>query len=251
MSDLNPDARRLVDLARRHRTPGEDAKLRIAERLAVPLAASLAAGAAASAAKAAAAAEMAAGAKAGATLFGSLGFKIAAVLVLSAAVTTLAVSQLSSGPSTAMSPRPAPAARAPEPARFFPAAPSADATEADGSRDLAPPILPSALPPAKSPSVAPTRAAEPAHELAQEAALLHEAQAAWRAGQSAQALSLANQHAQRFPHSQLGNERDVLRVLSLCKLGQTQAARQVGAHLLKSAKGSPWYQSVADSCAAR
>ena len=41
-----------------------------------------------------------------------------------------------------------------------------------------------------------------------------------------------------------------LRVLSLCKLGQTQAAKQVGARLLKKAKGSPWYQSVAESCAA-
>jgi hypothetical protein len=87
-------------------------------------------------------------------------------------------------------------------------------------------------------------------DLAEEAALLHEAQAAWRAGQSAQALSLANQHAQRFPHSQLANERDVLRVLSLCKLGQVSAAKQVGARLLRTAKGSPWYQSVADSCAA-
>ena len=81
------------------------------------------------------------------------------------------------------------------------------------------------------------------------AALLHQAQAAWRAGQSAQALALANQHAQQFPRSQLANERDVLRVLSMCKLGQAQSAKQVGARLLKKAKGSPWYQSVAASCA--
>jgi hypothetical protein len=115
------------------------------------------------------------------------------------------------------------------------------------------PIQPEALQPStarrpSAPSSVPS--GKPADELVQEAALLHEAQAAWRAGQSSQALQLANQHAQRFPRSQLANERDVLRVLSLCKLGQTQAAKQVGARLLKKAKGSPWYQSVAESCAA-
>ena len=36
MNDLNPDARRLVDLAREARTPGAEDKLRIARRLAVP-----------------------------------------------------------------------------------------------------------------------------------------------------------------------------------------------------------------------
>jgi hypothetical protein len=247
MNDLNPDARRLVDLARQHRTPGEDAKSRIADRLAVPLAASLAAGTTAAAAKAAAAAEMAAGAKAGATLFGSLGFKVAAVLTLSAAVTTLAVSQLVPGPSTASAPRHTPAAAAPAPAKPAPAVATPEAPT-NGAVNAAPA---DALLPQKNQLGPPKHGSEPSHELAQEAALLHEAQAAWRAGQSAQALSLANQHAQRFPHSQLGNERDVLRVLSLCKLGQVQAAKQVGAHLLKSAKGSPWYQSVAGSCAAR
>jgi hypothetical protein len=40
-----------------------------------------------------------------------------------------------------------------------------------------------------------------------------------------------------------------LRVLSLCKLGQARAAKQIGARLLQKAKGSPWYQSVAESCA--
>jgi hypothetical protein len=104
-------------------------------------------------------------------------------------------------------------------------------------------------PPAALPKPSAAHSGKAADDLVQEAELLHRAQTAWRAGQSAEALSLASQHAQRFPRSQLSNERDVLRVLSLCKLGQTQAAKQVGARLLSHAKGSPWYQSVADSCA--
>jgi hypothetical protein len=119
------------------------------------------------------------------------------------------------------------------------------------------PVSPEALPEQAAEPVLPQKSgtavaphAPKADELMEEAALLHQAQSAWRAGQSAEALKLANQHAQRFPRSQLANERDVLRVLSLCKLGQKSAAKQVGARLLKSAKGSPWYQSVADSCAA-
>jgi hypothetical protein len=229
--DLGPDARRLVDLARKARTPGEGDKLRIAERLAVPLAAGAAIGTAAGAAKAGASS----------SIFASLGAKVAAVVGASAVAAALVVSQVDTTPTPAPTPtapaKPAPAV-APQPEAVAPEAPPESA-----------PVTPESLAPAKpTPTAAPS--VKPADELAQEAALLHEAQAAWRAGQSAQALQLANQHAQRFPRSQLANERDVLRVLSLCKLGQTQAAKQIGARLLHKAKGSPWYQSVASSCAA-
>lgn len=237
--DLNPDARQLVELARQARTPGEADKLRIAERLAVPLAASAAVGGATAAAKAA-------GSKAvGASLLGSWGVKLAALVVVGATATAVVVSRgSSSSGSKASTPGPV---FAPGPAtQVVPPAPAAEPA----------PVSPEALPeqavepvaPQKSAALAPH--APKADELMEEAALLHQAQSAWRAGQSAEALKLANQHAQRFPRSQLANERDVLRVLSLCKLGQKSAAKQVGARLLKSAKGSPWYQSVADSCAA-
>lgn len=236
MSELNPDARRLVDLARQARTPGESDKLRIAERLAVPLATGAALGSAVGLAKAATGAEVA---SAGGWL-SSLGAKVTAAVAVTAVGGAVVVSQLAA-PAPEAQPQPTPvapapqqvtlpAARAPEP---IPAAPEPAVSE--------PIVQPKA---SAAPSV------QPAPELAQEAALLHEAQAAWRAGQSARALELASQHAQRFPRSQLANERDVLRVLSLCKLGQVQAAKQIGARLLSKAKGSPWYQSVAGSCAA-
>jgi hypothetical protein len=229
--DLSPDARRLVDLARRARTPGEDDKLRIAERLAVPLAAGAAIGTAVGTAKAGASS----------SIFASLGAKVAAVVGASAVTAAVVVSQVGTKPT----PTPPPSALAkPTPA----VVPKAEAVDPATSPEDAP-VTPESLAPSK-PSPPGAHSVKPADELAQEAALLHEAQAAWRAGQSAQALQLANQHAQRFPRSQLANERDVLRVLSLCKLGQTQAAKQVGARLLRKAKGSPWYQSVASSCAA-
>jgi hypothetical protein len=225
--ELNPDVRRLVDLTRQARTPAAADKRRIAERLAVPLAAGAAIGTATSTAKAL-------GLKA---FLSSLGFKVAAVVALTAAVTAVVVSQpRPSAPPARSAAPPTPSTKA-----EAPAVPSVEAPPAS------PP--PASLASAPMPKAAP-RVVSPTHELEEEAALLHQAQAAWRAGQSAQALQLASQHAQRFPRSQLANERDVLRVLSLCKLGQTQGAKQVGARLLRTAKGSPWYQSVADSCAA-
>ena len=226
--DLNPDARRLVDLAREARTPGEDDKLRLAKRLAVPLAASAAVGTAVGTAKATG-------------ILSSVGLKIAAFVAVGAVGTLIVTRQLQSettpvAPSRAVvaapPTQPAPVIAEQEPA---PAEVASEAAPVPSQKPATPPVV---------------HGSRPSEDLAQEAALLHQAQAAWRAGQSAQALQLANQHAARFPRSQLANERDVLRVLSLCKLGQVQAAKQVGARLLRTAKGSPWYQSVAGSCAA-
>lgn len=241
--DLNLDARRLVDLARQARTPGEGDKSRIAQRLAVPLAA---AGTTAAFAKTAAGSQIASGAGAkvaGGTLLGSVGAKIAALITVGAVGTAVVVSNLST--PKVETPAPAPVA--------VPAVPqvvSEPVPEPEPAAEEPAPEAPVVSTPRVQPKVAPS-ATHPEHELAQEAALLHQAQAAWRAGQSQRALELANQHAQQFPHSQLANERDVLRVLSLCKLGQVDAAKRVGARLLSKAKGSPWYQSVAGSCAAQ
>jgi hypothetical protein len=228
--ELNADAKRLVSLARQARTPGAADKRRIAERLAVPLAAGAAVGTAASTAKAV-------GVKA---LLGGLGVKVAAAVVVTAALATAVLTQLPQRPATAPVPSP-PSSLVRAPAPVESPAPVVSA---------APEPLASAAPSSKRAAAPSVRSnASTAHELEEEAALLHQAQAAWRAGQSAVALELANEHAQRFPRSQLSNERDVLRVLSLCKLGQVDSAKRVGARLLRSAKGSPWYQSVADSCA--
>jgi hypothetical protein len=229
VNDLNTDARRLVDLARDARTPGAEDKLRIAERLALPLAGSAAVVTTVSAGQAAA----------GTTLLAGLGVKIAALLAVGALGGAIVVGQLEPERSPSVTPIQQAGA---EPAREPP--------QPRLALDAPDPALEKKRAEAEPQKSAVSHGSKPSDDLGQEAALLHQAQSAWRAGQSAQALRLANQHAQRFPRSQLANERDVLRVLSLCKLGQVQAARQVGARLLSQAKGSPWYQSVAGSCAA-
>jgi hypothetical protein len=230
MNDLNPDARRLVDLARQARTPGADDKRRIAQRLAVPLAASAAVGTAVGAAQA------------GTSLLGSVGAKVAALVAVSAVGAAVFVARLRPEPVVV-------AGKQAVSAQPFSAPPESSPPPRvpEASAPAAPAAVESATPPK---ATAPPSSAKASDDLAQEAALLHQAQSAWRAGNSAEALVLANQHAKRFPRSQLANERDVLRVLSLCKLGRVQAAKDVGARLLRQTKGSPWYQSVAESCAA-
>lgn len=230
MSDeLNPDVRKLVDLARRARTPDAGDKRRVAERLAVPLATGAAVGTATAAAKAAG--------------LGALGAKLGAVVAVAVAVSAVVVTQ------RAREPLATPPSQAASGSAAAPPLPSATVLAPQPS--VVPPLPASAAAPrARSSPPAPSRSLTSASELEEEAALLHRAQSAWRAGESARALQLANEHAQRFPRSQLTNERDVLRVLSLCKLGRVESAKQVGARLLLSARGSPWYPSIAGSCAA-
>jgi predicted lipid-binding transport protein (Tim44 family) len=229
MSELNSDTRRLVDLARAARTPAAEDKLRVARRLAAPLAASAAVGTAVGAAKAGGLA--------------SIGLKLAAVALVGAVGAVVTLRQL----------EPAPVVIPPPARQVAAASATADAKSEPvvSSPAVSAPVEPTPAANAPHASTKSAPSSKPSDDLAQEAALLHQAQAAWRAGQSAEALALANQHAERYPRSQLGNERDVLRVLTLCKLGQVQTARQVGARLLRKAKGSPWYQSVAESCAAK
>jgi hypothetical protein len=226
--ELNPDVRRLVDLARRARTPDAGDKRRVAERLAVPLATGAAVGTATAAAKAVG--------------LGALGAKLGAVVAVAVAVSAVVVTQRAREPRATPSQAASGSAAAP---------PLPSATVLAPQPSVVPPLPASAAAPrARSSPPAPSRSLTSASELEEEAALLHRAQSAWRAGESARALQLANEHAQRFPRSQLTNERDVLRVLSLCKLGRVESAKQVGARLLLSARGSPWYPSIAGSCAA-
>jgi hypothetical protein len=237
VSDLNPDAQRLVDEAREARTPSAEDKRRMAMKLALPLATGAAAGGAASAAKAAATVAIKT------PLLSGFALKLSAIVGAGVVATALVIG----GRALRTKPRTPPSTTsASQPAVLAPPAPSPVAPPEAAPEPSSPPAD---APPTALPRSSAAHVGKAADDLVQESELLHRAQTAWRAGQSAEALKLANQHAQRFPRSQLANERDVLRVLSLCKLGQTQAAKQVGARLLSHAKGSPWYQSVADSCA--
>jgi hypothetical protein len=83
----------------------------------------------------------------------------------------------------------------------------------------------------------------------QELELLHEAQAAWRKGQPEDALEIVKQHRQRYPRTQLRDERETLEVLTLCELGRTRDARRVARTLLNRAPRSPSRAAIEESCA--
>jgi hypothetical protein len=96
---------------------------------------------------------------------------------------------------------------------------------------------------------APPREAAPS-TLLEELTLLQQAQRALAGGAPREALSLAGQHAARYPRSQLARERDAVRVFAYCALGEVSRARELTAEILKSAPRSPLRTSLEQSCAA-
>jgi hypothetical protein len=96
----------------------------------------------------------------------------------------------------------------------------------------------------------PQAEAAPPSTLLAELTLLQRAQRALAGGAPGVALSLAAEHATRYPRSQLSRERDAVRVFSYCALGRTAEARSLAAEIVKSAPRSPVRASLEQSCAA-
>lgn len=184
-----------------------------------------AASAGAAGAGAAGAAGAGAGVAVGAAKVG-LAMKIGAAVALVGAVSVGTVAVTSS-------PRPAPtglvATTSPPPPEATPSAPRARGT------DLAPPpsaepivSAPSASAPAPRVSAPSPRASASAPVIDEgpeaEVKLLERAQDALR-GRPAEALALSQEHARRFPRGMLGQEREVIAIEALAKLGRTDEAR--------------------------
>jgi hypothetical protein len=108
------------------------------------------------------------------------------------------------------------------------------------ARPVAPVVAP--LPSAVEPEA-------PDDPLLAEVTLLRRAQRALHDGQPAKALELAARHAALYPKSQVGVERDGLRVFALCALGRKPEAHALAAELLTRAPRSPLRASLAESCA--
>jgi hypothetical protein len=244
---MNPEARRMLDQIRSARTPSAGDKERIRKALAVGVAVTAASvpgvAAGASAAKAAASA-----AKAATTLGIASGFKVAVSVVVLASVG--AGAYIWTRPPSQIAAHHAPVSVVPVAAPT--ASPPPEVVEDS------PPAAPAVVAePAPSPSLSPPASPSPVHAgasrdpLMTELALLHRAQQAWRQGNAARALELAQQHARRYPHSALALERDALRIFALCSLGQRAQARPLAADLLRRAPGSPLRTSVEESCGGR
>ena len=241
MDDLDPEARRVLSLAQEARTPSAEDKARVEKRLLLAL------GAAAVAAPTAVAAKSAVGAgalKGGSGLVALKWWLLGSAFMVVAAVGGYAALSPSeaptkivrSSPSTRAQPVPSPAL-APQPEPELEQAP-AEATVPAGESE---PRLPKPRKPARA-------SGDP---LATELALLHRAQSAWRTGQAQEADALLREHQRRFPRSALALERDALRVLTLCELGQKPRAERLARQLLARAPSSPVRASIEQSCALR
>jgi hypothetical protein len=88
-----------------------------------------------------------------------------------------------------------------------------------------------------------------ADSLAQEVALLEQAQRALRDGRGEAALALLDQHARRFPSGALRPESLAARVMALCRLHRQDQARSVARAFLAEAPASPLAPQVRASCA--
>jgi hypothetical protein len=245
---IDPESRRVLDLARAARTPSEANKAAVERRLAT----ALGVWAGASAATAAAASSSTLGAsKLGASKLaaaGALKWWLGGVALLCAGATYVALSAAPARhdagvvqkrvPAAAIEtasaqPAPAVAKRAPIPAEQTPA-PEARSARPVPARALAR-------------NERPRAAADTAK--AGELDLLHRAQAAWRAGQPRNALGLLDQHRARFPRSALRVERDALRALTLCELGRGSEARTLARQVLAREPRSPLRAALEQSCA--
>jgi predicted component of type VI protein secretion system len=227
--ELDPDAKRILELTREARTPSADDKDRVARRLA----GALALGA------------MTAHAGTSATTKG-----IGAVLASKWAVVAMVAAAGGAG-YLGLRAQPAPAPRsttsvpsrvdstvrestASDPARAEPHAALSDESAAQRDEKSRHPAL--------------AKSAAPHATLSEELDLLHEAQAKWRSGNASAALSLVTEHRARFPHSALGPERDALAVLSLCATNRVAEAKRLARHFLATSPHSPLKTSVEESC---
>lgn len=171
-----------------------------------------------------------AGAAAGATAKAGLAMKIGGVLVVASAVGATAV--------VATAPR----EEKRSPVGLVASAPTVVAPSASHvvllpTATSEPVPTPSTAPPpsARPSAPQPTSSADVSPEA--EVRLLERAQDALRAN-PAQALSLADEHARRFPRGMLAQEREVIAVEALAKLGRTDEARARAARFKARFPGS-------------
>jgi hypothetical protein len=222
---LTPELQSLLAAERDAGGPDAGARDRVSRRLAQTLGVTLAAAGASSAATSGAQAALPK-----ALVGKSLGAKLlVAALVggvgVGGVVTTVTLMHRHAAKSAhrATTPPVAPAPPATAPAYAPPAPPVAAAPVAAPSLAAA-----EASPPGETavPSRAEPHRAPRHGDLAAERALLAEARAAMQASQAARALALLDDHAHRFAHGQLAEERDAMRVGALWLAGDHDSARR-------------------------
>jgi hypothetical protein len=244
VSDLSPEARRLLAAASDADDPTPSDEARIARALAVPLGI-------------AALAPTAAQATALATTGAVTTFKTVAVVV--------AVLAVGAGTLTVRASRhhhdTAPAARHTTSSQVAPRTPAVHPSRATAPATIVPsraaepvalaaPAVPSVTPEERPRTAHGPRAEAPTEDsLRAESELLGDAHRAVGSGDAARALSLLQVYRARFPHGVMREERDVEAVLALCALGREHEARAAGQRFLRAHPRSPLSPRVLQSCA--
>lgn len=89
----------------------------------------------------------------------------------------------------------------------------------------------------------------PRSSLADETALLVDANGALRSHDPTRALAMLDEHAARFPNGALSEERDATRIIALCEAGRTTQAKNEATRFLTARPKSPSVSRVRASCA--
>jgi hypothetical protein len=239
---LSDEGRRVMDAAREAYGPTEADRTRIGEALVLKLAAGTTASVAAHSAGAA---------RPLLAKLAAMSGKLAIVLGLAGGLAVVgystwggkrspSVTAPASGTSGRSAPRAAPTSRSEVRATPVDAAPVL--TEPPGT-------VPSSLQRTNPRAARPDRAGPPpGPDVEGEVALLGAAQRALSSGQPKRALALLEQHRREFPSAALTQERNAVRIMALCKLGQAARARQEAAAFSRQSPESPLTERVRAAC---
>ncbi len=136
------------------------------------------------------------------------------------------------------------------------ALPTGSSVRSTASRSLhaMPTAATSAGPPVAPVPDAPERAtapppAPPPDTVTEEAAILRSAQSSLAHRDAPGALAKLDEHAQRFPHGALAEERQAARVFALCASGRPADARALATNFVAANPRSPLAAQVRSSCA--
>jgi hypothetical protein len=126
--------------------------------------------------------------------------------------------------------------------------PDAKAVDVPAIVDVDAPIEPAIEPPLESPRATTPKKPRPPASLADELALLRDADDALDRGLAARALALLDQHAKRFPRGQMVPERMLQRAIALCRLGKRDKSRAAIDKLLRAFPTTPLRARANDVC---
>lgn len=127
------------------------------------------------------------------------------------------------------------------------AAPAAPAPVVESAAPAAPHVSARPQPKASEPSK-PEPAASTAPDPAEELQLVRAMQQALRSGNPSQALTLAGEHAKRFPSGTLAQEREGVRAIARCQLAKPEARAGVLEQFNQRFGSSPYAARVRAAC---